>query len=349
LVNAAVVPTAAFVIDTRIDLNERTMRDALVQAAGREHVEFVAAADLATALMGDAIATNLFMLGYAFQRGLVPLALESILEAIALNGTAVEGSKAAFAWGRLAAHDPDAVRRAAGKTLDTTVAPQSFDALVADRVRRLTDYQSAAYAARYQRTIARLAEAEQRALGSTTIADAAARSLFKLMAYKDEYEVARLYTSGEFEQRLRAQFDGDWTLQFHLAPPLLARIDPATDEPRKRTYGPWMLKAMRALAKLRGLRGTALDPFGRTVERKMERRLVARFELVFADVATSLRADNAAVALELAELPQDIRGYGPVKAKSAEAAEVKLAKLLASFAQPPATPLPHNERVTATG
>jgi indolepyruvate ferredoxin oxidoreductase len=350
VVNASVVPTAAFVIDTNIDLAERAMRDALARAAGREGVEFVAAAELATALMGDAIATNLFMLGYALQRGLVPLSLASILQAITLNGTAVESSKAALDWGRLAAHDPDAVRRAAGVSRSAEAsAPATFEALVEDRMRRLTEYQDAAYAERYRRTVARLTEAEQRALGSATIADAAARSLYKLMAYKDEYEVARLYTNGAFAQRLRAQFDGDYALQFHLAPPLLARVDPLTGEPKKRTYGPWMLKAFGELAKLRRLRGTALDPFGRTEERRMERTLIERYEALFAQMASNLRADNASIALEIAELPQEIRGFGHVKANNAAAAETRLAALLAAFAQAPALPSAKAERATAAG
>ncbi|MBB6598092.1 indolepyruvate ferredoxin oxidoreductase family protein [Luteimonas sp. MC1825] len=373
---------------------------AVRQALGGDAAEGATAADaalhmvdatqLANALMGDAIASNLFMLGYAWQRGLVPLAFESLMRAVDLNGAAVEMNRTAFAWGRLAAVNPDVVYDAAGvvRNARTTVeatphaldalppgdwegnewgatsAPKparqeddlrhlpsgadqvaylplddprlsrSLDELVARRAAFLSDYQNAKYARRYTDFVAKVRAAEQaRAPGASDLGEAVARYFFKLMAYKDEYEVARLYTSGEFKRRLEQQFEGDYTLQFHLAPPLLAKRN-ANGELQKQAFGPWMLTAFGVLAKLRGLRGTALDVFGYTEERRMERALIDDYERTVGGLLDGLDSGNIALAAEIASIPEHIRGYGHVKHAHLETARAREAELLREWANP---------------
>ncbi len=313
----------------------------------------VDATELALALMGDAIATNLFMLGYAWQQGLVPLSLDALMRAVELNGAAIEMNKQAFAWGRLAAHDPAAVRVAAG--LDdvgaTSVATasasatsaaflgegkltHSLDESLALRSKFLGDYQDAAYAKQYTDFVAKVRAAEaERTPGLTGLSEAMARYLFKLMAYKDEYEVARLYTTGDFEQRVREVFDGDYTLHFNLAPPLLAKKD-ADGHLVKDEYGPWMFTAFRLLKRLKFLRGGAFDVFGKTDERRMERQLIADYRTTIEELLASLSLSNHALAVEIARVPELIRGYGHVKEAQLAAAKAKEAQLLAQFRNP---------------
>jgi indolepyruvate ferredoxin oxidoreductase len=281
-------------------------------AAGPAQVDRLDATRLATALLGDSIASNLFMLGYAYQQGLIPVSAPAIEQAIVLNGVAVEMNSQAFAWGRRAAHDLDAVQRLAEP--ETRAAPASLDEIVARRTEQLAAYQDAAYAARYRALVdgARQAERE-RAAGREGFAEAVARHGYKLMAYKDEYEVARLYTDGRFRRALEGAFEGDYRLALHLAPPLLTRTDPVTGETRKLTFGPWMLSAMRVLVRLKRLRGTAFDVFGYTRERRGERQLIADYETAIAEIAAGLDHDNHALAVQIAALPDRIRGYGHVK------------------------------------
>src|SRR5690606_28312884 len=354
-------------------------------ALGGREPRLLDATQLATALLGDAIATNLFMLGYAWQLGLVPLSEGALMRAIELNGAAVEMNKQAFAWGRLAAVDPDAVAKAAGlvanpvtaaeefaddlqvlppgdwegsewgstsaprpatggrewrglpasaaeaagnghaSPLDTAtgnVAPlplddlrlsRSLEELVERRRVFLTAYQDRAYAERYTKLVEKVRAAEQeRVPGSTALTEAVARYAFKLMAYKDEYEVARLYTGGHFQRRLQQQFEGDYRLHFHLAPPLLAKKD---EHGRlvKREYGPWVFTAFRWLAKLKFLRGTPFDPFGRTAERRMERQLVEDYFATIERLLQKLDGGNVGLAAQIASIPDQIRGYGHVK------------------------------------
>ncbi len=349
----------------------------------------VDATRLATALMGDAIAANLFMLGYAWQQGLVPLSLESLMRAVELNGAAIEMNKTAFAWGRLAAIDLPAVIEAAGvvrnapteaeKTphalpllaptaneghesglspqgatfaedelrhvpehgsgvaflpLDDARLSRSLDEIVERRVAFLTDYQDAAYARRYSDFVARVREAEtRRAPGSTDLSEAVARYFFKLMAYKDEYEVARLYSAPEFRRNLEQQFEGDYTLRFHLAPPLFAKRN-ARGELVKKEYGPWMLKAFGLLAKMKGLRGGAFDIFGRTAERRMERQLIADYESTIGGLLDALDGGNVGLAAEIASVPEHIRGFGHVKEAHFHAAKAREAELLAEWRNP---------------
>jgi indolepyruvate ferredoxin oxidoreductase len=218
--------------------------------------------------------------------------------------------------------------------LDDARLSRSLDEVIARRVAFLADYQDARYARRYSALVARVRSAEQqRAPGSTDLTEAVARYFFKLMAYKDEYEVARLYTSGDFRRRLAQQFDGDYTLRFHLAPPLLARRD-AQGLPRKRAYGPWVFTAFQWLARLRRLRGTPLDIFGYTAERRLERQLIADYERVLDEVLATLHAGNAGLAADIASVPEHIRGYGHVKLAHLRDAKAREATLLAQWRTP---------------
>ncbi|HEU0218909.1 MAG TPA: DUF6537 domain-containing protein, partial [Stellaceae bacterium] len=208
---------------------------------------------------------------------------------------------------------------------------ETLDEVIRRRAVFLTDYQNATYAARYTAAVDRVRLAEAAVSDTTALADAAARSLFKLMAYKDEYEVARLYTDGDFLKRLGQQFEGDYKLKFHLAPPLTADRDPKTGHLRKREYGPRMLTAFRLLAKLKGLRGTVFDIFGRTEERRAERQALADYTALLDEIAANLTAANRAIAVELAAVPLEIRGFGHVKEANRQQAAAKTASLLARF------------------
>src|SRR4029077_7199373 len=263
------------------------------------------------------IATNLFMLGFAYQKGLIPISAAAIEQAIELNGVAAEPNKRAFLFGRRAARAQAAVER-----LAVEMSPESqpepiartLEEIVAKRSEFLTSYQDAAYAGRYRHLVERVQRAEaERTPGLTGLAEAVARYYFKLLAYKDEYEVARLYTDGSFREALERHFEGDYKLEFHLAPPLLNPRDPDNGKPIKKTYGPWMMKAFGLLARLKFLRGTALDPFGRTAERRLERRLITDYEALIEEILGKLDHDRHRTAVALASLPEQIRGYGHVK------------------------------------
>jgi indolepyruvate ferredoxin oxidoreductase len=333
VVNGHVRPTPAFIFNPDVDFESAAMLQAIKAAVGDDGTDIVDATGYAGALMGDSIATNLFMLGYAFQKGLVPLSLAALERAIELNGVVVDSNKKIFTWGRRAAADRGLVTGLLRNALDDRAAePQGLDALIEHRAAFLTKFQNAAYARRYRNAVASIKEAEAtRARGFTGLAEAAARNLFTLMAYKDEYEVARLYTDGEFRKQLERQFDGDYRLEVQLAPPLLAARDPATGEPRKRAFGPWVFSLFKVLASLRRLRGTPLDVFGYTAERREERRLIVEYEATLRELAGSLNTGNHALAVEIASVPAKIRGFGHIKkrnAESAKACEAELLKLL---------------------
>src|SRR5437763_9861594 len=335
IVNAHETITGDFTRNPDLPFPGGDLRHAVAAATSPENADFVDATRLATGLLGDSIATNLFMLGYAYQKGLVPVSAEAIERAIELNGVAVAFNRSAFTWGRRAAVDPVLVdSRAAPKAAmpETHRLSESLDETIARRVEFLTRYQNAAYAQRYADRVRRIRETEAGCVpGSAALTEAAARSLFKLMAYKDEYEVARLYTDTDFLHRVADRFEGDYRLRFHLAPPLLAERDPATGHLQKRTYGPWMLTAFRLLARLRGLRGTAFDIFGHTAERRMERRLIGEYEALLDEIAAGLTPQNHAGAVELAALPLEIRGFGHVLEANLRRAKSKQADLLARF------------------
>jgi indolepyruvate ferredoxin oxidoreductase len=254
-----------------------------------------------------------------------------------LNGVAVEFNRRAFRWGRRAAVDPalvDARATPRGAVPETHRLSETLEQVIDRRVAFLTEYQNAAYAARYASLVGRIREAEANCTGEMALTDVVARALFKLMAYKDEYEVARLYTQTDFLERVADRFEGPYELHFHLAPPLLADRDPESGHLRKRIYGPWMISVFRILAKLRRLRGTPLDIFGRSEERRTERRLIGEYEAVLDEIISRLSAANHPTAVELAALPLEIRGFGHVKQVNLNRAKAKEAALLTRFRSP---------------
>jgi indolepyruvate ferredoxin oxidoreductase len=339
IVNSHETITGDFTRSPDLTFPGREMRQSIAEASGEKNVEFLDATELATGLLGDSIASNLFMLGFAYQRGLVPLSAEAIERAIALNGVAVEFNRDAFRWGRRAAVDPALVR---SRALPAAAVPPShrlsdtLDQVVSRRVAFLTDYQNATYAARYLARVERVREVETVCLpGETRLTQSVARSLFKLMAYKDEYEVARLYTDTDFLKHLADRVDGPYKLNFHLAPPALGDRDPETGHLRKRSFGPWMLSVFRILARLRGLRGTPFDIFGRSEERRLERRLIGDYEAVTDEILARLSPDNHAVAVEIAALPLEIRGFGHVKQANLALVKAKETALLTRLRSAP--------------
>jgi len=329
-------PVAAFVLNGDMDLGADAMMKSIRDAAGEEASTFVDGTGLATAILGDSIATNLFMLGYAWQKGLVPLSLEALMRAIELNGVAVDSSKRTFDWGRLAAHNLAAVQAAAKPTLRVEKpAARTLPEIVAKRVELLTAYQDAAYAERYRAFVDKVAAAEKaKAPGRRGFAEAVAKSLYKLMAYKDEYEVGRLYSDGEFLKKLSSQFEGDYKVTFHLAPPLFADRDPTTGQLKKREYGAWVMPMFRILASLKKLRGTKLDVFGYSEERRMERRLIGEYQATIEQVMATLGQDNHALAVQIASVPDTMRGFGHIKEKNVKAAKEREASLLAAYRNP---------------
>ncbi|MBB3212531.1 indolepyruvate ferredoxin oxidoreductase [Herbaspirillum sp. Sphag1AN] len=337
-INATQMPTAAFVRNPDWQFPAASAQGSIEQACGKQGVAFIDAGNIATALMGDAIATNMFMLGYAWQKGWVPLSEAAILKAIELNALSVEFNKQAFGWGRAAAHDTAAVELAARRNGMTAQVidfklPPKLDEVIAKRVAFLSDYQNAAYAGQYSEFVEQVRAVESRFgnLGNgLKLTHAVANYLFKLMAYKDEYEVARLYTAPAFREKIAAMFEGDYQLKFHLAPPLLARHD-ANGHLLKQQYGPWMMRAFGVLSKLRFLRGSLFDPFGYTAERKQERALIEAYRTTIADVLAKLTPENLAQAVAIARIPEEIRGYGHVKERHLKAATQKQAALLQTY------------------
>ena len=272
------------------------------------------------------------ILGYAWQRGWIPLGLAALTRAIELNAVAVEANKTAFHWGRLAAHDPALVRQVLAPSQVVQFKPrETVESLVARRVEFLTAYQNAAYAERYRALVGRVQQAES-ALGKTALSEAVARQAFKLMAYKDEYEVARLHSDPAFLARIGEQFEGDYKLNYHLAPPLFAKKDDKGHLVKQR-FGPAMLTGFRLLARLKGLRGTALDVFGRTEERRTERALIAEYQALVEELCAGLSAERHALALDLAQVPEQIKGYGHVKERNLAAARQRWSQLLAEWRQ----------------
>jgi indolepyruvate ferredoxin oxidoreductase len=327
VVNDAEVPTAAFILDPDAKFPVMGMKEKISTEVGAQDTHFIDATAIATALLGDSIAGNLFLLGYAWQRGLVPVSAEALEQAIELNAVAVTFNKQAFLWGRRFAHQPERVLDAAGLT-EEEPAPPALDEVIADRVGRLTAYHNSAYAECYREAMEKIRAVDPRSEEPDSISMAAARNLFKLMAYKDEYEVARLYTDGEFRRKLEAQFEGDFELRFNLAPPLLSRRDPQNGRLIKRQFGPWIMTAFQVLAKFRFLRGTALDPFGYTAERKQERTDIEDYRQLLDAVMADLDGDNYSTALELARLPAKLRGFGHVKERNRAQLATRRAELL---------------------
>ena len=329
VVNLHEQPTGTFAQQRDWEFPAAQVRSLIAEAVGGESgVDFIDATKLATALMGDSIAANLFMMGYAWQKGLIPLSEAALLRAIELNGVAVASNKRSFLWGRRAAVDLKRVEKTATPTQAIVVQmPQTLDSVIKKRVEFLTGYQNAAYAAQYTELVDKVRKLETAHNLGNKLSMAVAKSYFKLMAYKDEYEVARLYTDGRFVEQLAGQFEGKFSVKFNLAPPLFAKKD-AKGHLVKAEFGSWMWSAFKLLAKLKGLRGGAFDLFGYTAERKMERALIAEYRGMIEGVLRSLDADNYATAVELAALPEQIRGFGHVKEKAVAEYRARVEELL---------------------
>jgi len=322
VVNTAEFLPGDFTRNADFSLPTERLKRAITGHAGKAQSHFIDAGRLATALLGNSIGANMFMLGYAYQLDALPLAAEAIEKAIEMNGEAVAMNIAAFRYGRRAAVDPAKlealVKPQPELQNDSLRLSQSFDETVERRVAFLTAYQSARYARRYRRWVEKVRAVEaERVPGQCGLAESVARYLFKLMAYKDEYEVARLYSDTSFVERVKSSFDGDnLRFEFHLAPPLLARVDKATGEPKKMSFGPWMLTVFGALSKFKFLRGTPFDPFGYTAERRTERQLIRDYEKLLTTIVAELNPGNHQAAVALAALPEKIRGFGPVKMRN---------------------------------
>ncbi len=332
VVNTAQTITADFIRHPDQAFPEGPMQQAIVDAVGAEAASFIAASHLATRLMGNSLATNIFLLGYAFQRGLIPLSAAALLRAIDLNGSGAAENRQAFAWGRRTALDSAAVEALAGgepQAAATRRLSVSLDETIERRRDWLSAYQDAAYARRYVDLVSQVRQHEARVgAGNTAFSDAVARNYFKLLAYKDEYEVARLFVDPAFRSTLEQNFEGDYRLNFHVTLPW-SRGERPGEEPKKIRFGPWLLPAMQVLARLKFLRGTAFDPFGWMAERRQERQLIADYEATIESLLPNLDRQRLATAIEIAALPDLIRGYGPVKQRAIAQFRARHAELLA--------------------
>jgi indolepyruvate ferredoxin oxidoreductase len=337
--NTHATPTAAFVHDTQWQFPAGGCEAALAASVGNEGLGAFDAEHIAVAALGDSIYTNPLLLGFAWQNGRVPLSHAALMRAMELNGVQVPNNQQAFEWGRHCAQHLDQVQAALQvRQVIELVKKPSVAELVAKRVAYLTAYQNAAYAQRYQALVLQVQQVEL-GWGKTRLTEAVAHNLFKLMAYKDEYEVARLYSDGSFAQKIANEFEGDVQLHFHLAPPLLAKTN-AQGQLVKQRFGPWMMSAYTVLARLKGLRGTWLDPFGHTIERKQERALIDKYQnqiqeilKIFTSSPEKISAECYQKSIELASLPQDFRGFGHVKARHITQAMEKWQRLASELAQ----------------
>lgn len=349
LANVHEIPVAESLRNPDADLKVDLLLEKLRFVAGAEQVETFNAQTLAEEFLGDTVSANILAMGYAWQRGLLPIGLEALLRAIELNGVAVASNQLAFSLGRMAAADPQGLR-ALRNGPDEKEADESVDALIQHGVAHLKKYQNIAWARRYETRLRRLMSAEMaqtgsdaKAMAALPVTRAAAKSLLKLMSYKDEYEVARLYTDGGFQQRLAEQFEGKLKLEFHMAPPLLAR--PRNGQPpRKMRLGAWMLPAMSWLARGKALRGTVFDVFGYSDERRLERSLIGEFESRIDELLAKLSPGNHALAVQIALLPLSVRGFGHVKIANLALARAREAELLHRFA-PEVYPAPVKQAV----
>ena len=341
VINSHIIPTADFILNRDFNFQSRKVNHVL-ETALRKESSFIDFTKPAETLLGDAIATNMMMMGYAYQKGWLPLSAQAIEQAIEVNGVAIKMNTQAFRLGRLAAADPSRIAEMM-KGQDDAVVPKTLDAMsldeiVAHRSRHLTDYQNADLAERYRTLVSQVRDAARGHGFGEELPRAVAINYAKLLAYKDEYEVARLYTDGRFEKQLRDQFDGDFRISFNLAPPLLGGKKDALGRPKKRAFGAWMLQAFRLLAKMRVLRGTAFDIFGISPDRRLERDLIAGYEKDVAYILAVLSPATLDTAIEILSLPDRIRGYGPVKEKAVADAKARYAQLAADLANPPPAP-----------
>ncbi|WP_328185496.1 indolepyruvate ferredoxin oxidoreductase family protein [Marinobacter sp. OP 3.4] len=329
--NEAELPTADYVLYRDADMQADKRLDILRNAVGDDHFARLDANGIADRLMGDTVFSNVMMLGFAWQKGLLPLSEAALMKAIELNGVAVDRNKEAFGWGRLAAVDLPAITDLleGNQAEPVEVKPEpTLDQLIDTRYHHLVAYQSRRWADQYRASVANVRKAEE-SLGHTNglLTRAVAQQLYRFMAYKDEYEVARLFAETDFMKEVNDTFEGDFQVHFHLAPPIMNKGTDAQGRPRKRKFGPWMFRAFKLLAKFRGLRGTAIDPFRYSADRKLDRALLKEYQALVDRIEKGLDASNYDTFLQLAELPADVRGYGPVREQAAEAIGEKQAQL----------------------
>ncbi len=337
VINSTTAPTADFVRNPNWQLPGSSLLHDIAEACGKNNVDFICCRKYFDQPDGrfhrhqyvHARLCPAKRLGAGFER--------AVEKAIELNGVSVEFNLKSFVWGRRAAIDLARVEKIATPAEIIPISQhlsRNLDELVANRVEFLTAYQDAAYAARYRELVEKVRRIETEKTGGTKLSEAVARYYAKLMAYKDEYEVARLHSDPAFMQKIESMFEGDYKVVFHLAPPTLNKPDPATGEAKKSTFGPWMMHGFRLLAKLKGLRGTALDIFGRTEERKTERALIVEYAATVEELLGKLTPANHALAVEIASVPEMIRGYGHVKMRHLKQAQTQRAGLLAKFNAP---------------
>ena len=340
LLNLEETITGQFVRNRDARFPVARLHQELADWAGKEQIETLDASHVSTVLLGDSIGANMIMVGFAVQKGLMPVSVEAIEKSIALNGVSVDMNTKALRLGRLLAIDPKAVdhlvpEAGAISALDHRRMSRSLDEIIARRTAFLTDYQNAAYGNRYRKTLATIIAAEQKVAGQPgALSEAAAKNLYHLMAIKDEYEVARLYSGAGFKAQLKETFSDYRAIRVHLAPPLLAKRDPVSGEPRKTAFGAWILKIFPLLAAMKILRGTAFDVFGHTEERKRERQWLSDYEAMLEEVAVHLTAENINQAITLLAVPQDIKGFGHVREKAMKAAALRVSALKEAFVSP---------------
>jgi indolepyruvate ferredoxin oxidoreductase len=330
MVNTAEMSTGDFARHRDADLRAADRIAAIGNVVGENNLHTLDASDIAVKVMGDSIYANVLLLGAAWQQGLVPLTLDALMRAIELNGVEVEKNQQAFTWGRIAADHPEHIEDLFPH--DAPAADDALDAIVERRSEFLVAYQDEAYAERYRGLVEQARVAELGVGGDGQLAEAVARSYFKLLSYKDEYEVARLHTQTGFLDSVKRNFGSKAKVRFHLAPPVLNRKHDARGRPLKKQFGAWMVPVMRLLASMKRLRGTAFDPFGVTAERRAERALIREFEHRIEQLLAALTSDNIDAITQIVELYMDIRGYGPVKDQAIEEVGLKIAHRISHLA-----------------
>jgi len=335
IINTHVAPTADFASSPDLELSSIGMESSIEAAVTSSRTEFIDATRLATALLGDAIGANLFLVGYAVQKGWMPVGLPALERAIELNGRAIEMNKRALAWGRLAAHDPEAVRSLAdarSRPSGKSAGNQTLEEIVAQRVRFLTDYQNEEYAARYADRVKKIASLEASiGVRDHRLALAVALCYFKLLSVKDEYEVMRLWASDRFQRQLDAEFEGNYRLEFHLAPQLFFPRNKETGRVRKLTIDRRVMVMLKWIRHLKFLRHSPLDLFNKTAHRRREWALVREYEDVLDEMTRELTPDNLDLAVQVAQVPEYIRGFDTVKDSHIASAKEKEAELLDAF------------------
>ncbi len=335
IINTCVTPVSDFVLHNDMNFHEKVALDNIQKNTRHDGTHLVPATDFITASAGTAVTVNVFMLGYAFQKGLLPMKIASLREAIRLNSVAVEENLAALEWGRRVAHDQARLlAEMKGDAALTGNESITLDQIIALKAKHLANYQNAGYARKYKAFVDRIRQEEsQQGFDLLGLTRAVAINYAKLLAYKDEYEVARLYSNGRFITKLHSLFEGNFRFRLHLAAPTISGTGTGGKRPEKRSFGQWIIPIFRLLAKFKILRGTALDPFGYSKERKLERELITDYERLVSQLRENLSQDNYQTAVALASLPDNIRGFGPVKELAVQRAKTAERELLLSFRQ----------------